>query len=385
MVEEKDEIIIRSIKKLLSLKLTDDEIIENLLDAGLDYDYAGKLLQSVKNEKASAYSPNLDNKPSSTPVKKIDAKVGAGVWQEGVLTIVNQKLEEISAITENIDSVIKKEANTIVAKEVEKIKVVLDSQRSLLVSKINNTLAETTMLANKKVEEKLGEIVGVEERIEKRLADLTMNYRQLNEIKNSISAQIEDFPKIKEDLLSQFEQDMSKYNGVYDSTLKKYEQKLKEVDTKLNNTISLATKIVESLVETTKKKIDAFIKEKTNAQIAGIEDKLKELEAAKSRMIKEIAKFEALREEYESKFKVDLETSIANYLNNNMDKIIALVVQKSADEGLETFKLQTGSLVKKLQKDVIDLKEDFINYKSTNKSKKQVVESKTVQKKGNSK
>ena len=201
MVENED-MIIQSIKKLLSLKLSDDEIIENLLDAGLEEDYAREILASVKKEKEVV-------KEKANPVK---AKVSTGaeddsVWDEGVLSVINQKLEEISEMEKNIGQVIKKETQVIVEKELEKLKIVLDSQRILLVNKVNNAVSDTTAGATKKIEDSLNEIVEFEERIIKKSDDLMMNYKLLKELQDSISKQVEEFPRLKEELFAKFEKD----------------------------------------------------------------------------------------------------------------------------------------------------------------------------------
>ena len=350
MVENED-MIIQSIKKLLSLKLSDDEIIENLLDAGLEEDYAREILASVKKEKEVV-------KEKANPVK---AKVSTGaeddsVWDEGVLSVINQKLEEISEMEKNIGQIIKKETQVIVEKELEKLKIVLDSQRILLVNKVNNAVSDTTAGATKKIEDSLNEIVEFEERIIKKSDDLMMNYKLLKELQDSISKQVEEFPRLKEELFAKFEKDASKYQNNYDALLVKYDEKFKDIDNKLNNTMSLATKIVDGLVGATKKKIEDAVKIKSKEEISGISEKIKEFEVTKSKMIKEIAKIEEIREEYEKKRGEDIKQAVKGYLDQNMVGILKSAKQKEDTESQEVFKEQIGNVVKKLQRDVEELK-----------------------------
>ncbi|MDD4983990.1 MAG: hypothetical protein PHH82_04115 [Candidatus ainarchaeum sp.] len=350
MPGENEEVIIQSIKKLLSLKLTDDEIIENLLDAGLEEDYARDILASIKKEKEVSKEKTAPTK-TKVPTSKDD-----NVWDEGVLSVINQKLEEISEKERNIGQAIKKETQVIVEKELEKIKVVLDSQRILLVNKVNSAVSDTTAGANKKIEDSLKEIVEFEERINKKSDELLMNYKLLKELQDSISKQVEEFPRLKEELFAKFEKDASKYQNNYDALLEKYDEKFKDIDNKLNNTMSLATKIVEGLVETGKKKIDDIAKSKNKEEVSGISDKIKEFEVTKSKMIKEIAKIEEIREEYEKKRGEDIKQAVKMYLDQNMAGILKSAKQKEDTEGQEVFKEQIGNLVKKLQRDVEELK-----------------------------
>lgn len=375
---EKDEIVVQSIKKLLSLKLKDEEILDSLVDAGLDYDYAKKLLAEVKQEKEK---PKPAAKQKVSEDSSIDESLG--IWQEGILTVINQKLDAISEKERNIEKAIRKETQAIVEQEMRKLKIVLDSQRSLLVSRMNASLNEMVAEANKKIESRLEEIAGLEERIDKKTEDVIINYKLLKELKDSVSKQIEELPHLKEELTSKFEAQTAKTVQSADAMLRKYEQKYKEIDTKLNNTLSLASKIVESLVETGKKKLDAVIKSKADAQISEVDEKLKELEVTKSRIIKEIAKFEALREEYQTKMEEGLKSEIDKYVRENMEKIVATIVEKQVDAGFNTFKIQIGNLVKKLQKEVDELKnpKKSMKIKENTKKSTKTAENKTENKK----
>jgi len=349
MVVENEDVVVQSIKKLLSLKLSDDGIIDNLLDAGLEEDYAREILASVKKELVAP-------KEKLTTPKVKESKEDDNVWDEGVLSVINQKLEEINEKERNIGQAIKKETQVIVEKELEKLKVVLDSQRVLLVNKVNSAVSDMSANANVKIEESIKEITGFEERINKKSDDLMMNYKLLKELQDLISKQVEEFPRLKEELFSKFEKDAKKYQENYDALLVKYDEKFKDIDNKLNNTMSLATKIIEGLVESGKKRLDDIAKSKSREEISGLSEKLKEFEVIKSKMIKEIAKIEEIRDEYETKIGEDIKQTVKAYLDQNLAGILKSAKQKEDIENQEVFKEQIGNLVKKLQKDVDGLK-----------------------------
>ena len=132
-----DEIVIESIKKMLQLKMPEDEIIASLVDAGVDYDYAQKMVDSVKNNKEipdekskrkkqeeQLFDEKITNSQDAS-LKEVD-KTSLGVWQEGIITIITQKLEDIENKEKNLDDIIKQRINEITNQELTKMKAVID-------------------------------------------------------------------------------------------------------------------------------------------------------------------------------------------------------------------------------------------------------------------
>ena len=146
-----DEIVVDSIKKMLQLQMPEDEIIASLVDAGVDYDYSQKMVESIKYNKAipdekkptkkqedQLFDEQISNsKNSEDPSLKEVDKTSLGVWQEGIITIVTQKLETIEEKEREIDETIKTKVNEITSQELLKMKTIIDSQRTLLSSKID--------------------------------------------------------------------------------------------------------------------------------------------------------------------------------------------------------------------------------------------------------
>jgi len=157
-----DEIIIDSIKKMIGLKMSDDDIMGSLIDAGLDYNYAQQMLDYVKYHKVPPNEEDNETKeeeedtaedgedineeytdneiPKDALKKDSDFDDAAlGVWQEGIITIVNQKLDDIKRREDRIGDEIKTEVKKVTDDELKKMKTIIDSQRTLLLSKITST------------------------------------------------------------------------------------------------------------------------------------------------------------------------------------------------------------------------------------------------------
>ena len=114
-----DDIVVESIQKMISLGMSDEDIIASLVDAGVEYDYAKNSLDSYKNKKP--------DKKSKTKPQINDEPKQKDVWSEGVLTLINQKLEELNKKQLELDAQIKNSVKQITSVEISKMKTIIDS------------------------------------------------------------------------------------------------------------------------------------------------------------------------------------------------------------------------------------------------------------------
>jgi len=299
-----DEIVIESIKKLLALKLSDDEIIGSLIDAGVDYDQAEQLLKQIKagysDDEIEVKEPeptiekpkkeirktaevkeieDVDDdvtKEEETPEDEVNhlETTSLGLWQEGVLTTVNQKLDDIETREKEIDKNIEQKVQAITENEIKKMKIILDSQRTLLISKVNTTLDQQVKGITTKLEETLRNMQEINKQTQIKLDELNKQKEKILEIQDNLLAQMDEFNKVRdktqefvEEMKGTIEKEANEIESQYDS-------KLKDVDTKLNSAISLSTKILDGLVSATRKKVDSYYDAKADELITQMREKI---------------------------------------------------------------------------------------------------------------
>ncbi len=357
-----DEIIIESIKKLLALKMPDDEIIGSLIDAGVDYDTAQELLDEVKGKKRKD-RPKSEKKEVVMPKKSAEVKdiedidddvtkeekstdeevknietTSLGIWQEGLLTTVNQKLELIEEKEKELDKNIDIKVKAITEDEIKKMKIILDSQRTLLISKINSTLDLQVKAITEKIDATIKTMQDVNKQTQSQLSEINDAKDKINDIQKSLLDQLDEFNKIRDSTNELVDQMKTKLNTDTQKFFDNYNEKYKGIDEKLHSAISLTTKIVEGLVTATKKKIDDyydskydnfikefgnkintedFLKEQKDSAIKIFEDKEKQIE---QNTLNKIDDF--LRKLNE----IDQKIAVINEIKNHIEDTISIKV-----------------------------------------------------------
>jgi len=278
-----DEIVIESIKKMLQLNMPQDEILASLVDAGVDYDYAIEMLDSVqknkplkenKSKKQEEDVPELKaESEEDNDLKEVD-KTSLGVWQEGVTTIITQKLDDIEAKQNNLDNEIKTKISEITSVEIAKMKAVIDSQRTLLASKMDMSISSKLKEVKDQIDKTVKDLQSVNANTEKKLQDIDAINKSMIDLKTTLKEQIETVSNLKESLdstLDDFKRDSSReLTRLFDQ----YKAQLEDITNRTNSTMNLAGKILDSLVNASKNKIDAYLTSKINSFTQDLQSKL---------------------------------------------------------------------------------------------------------------
>jgi hypothetical protein len=362
-----DEIIIESIQKMISLGMDDEDIVASLVDAGVDYDYAKKTLDSFKNKKS-------DKKSKQKSQLTEDSTNQDDVWSEGVLTIINQKLDEITKKQLELDTQIKDSVKQITSTEISKMKTIIDSQRALLVSKMDMSLASRVKDIKTEVEETLKVLQDVNLNTQKKLDNFDKIVANLEDLKITLQTQMDAIQNIKQTAFNTIEELKSKSNQDLDNFYNQYRKKSEEIITKTNSTLNISAKILDNLISSAKLKIDdtlnakieEFLKDfqsKLNVEdiklaldklntIKDLEGKINAIVGTKILELKnslEFNKYDDSIMDLNKRF-MDLEKSLKLNSNTNLDEI-----NSKLDE-LMLYKEQNSNLMKKIMSEKKDKK-----------------------------
>jgi len=278
-----DEIVIESIKKMLQLNMPQDEILASLVDAGVDYDYAIEMLDSVqknkplkenKSKKQEEDVPELKAEPEEdNDLKEVD-KTSLGVWQEGVTTIITQKLDDIEAKQNNLDNEIKTKISEITSVEIAKMKAVIDSQRTLLASKMDMSISSKLKEVKDQIDKTVKDLQSVNANTEKKLQDIDAINKSMIDLKSTLKEQIETVSNLKDSLDSTLDDFKKNSSRELTRLFDQYRAQLEDITNRTNSTMNLAGKILDSLVNASKNKIDAYLTSKINSFTQDLQSKL---------------------------------------------------------------------------------------------------------------
>ncbi|MEM4598166.1 MAG: hypothetical protein QW400_00545 [Candidatus Diapherotrites archaeon] len=191
--EKRRAIILDTVKKLISLDLSDEEIVKNLQDVGISEKEAKELIAQAKSEGVTT-----ETKASSE--KKLDKGLPSGfeskaieLWQNAVINMVNKKVEEKTAAQ------FEAEKNKLIA--LIDSKIVFTTQK--IMSDIEQKQKEMEEILNVKIAEiktmaeKHSQIV---EELKNVTADKDKLLEELSEAKKNVDAAKEEAELLKESL-----------------------------------------------------------------------------------------------------------------------------------------------------------------------------------------
>ncbi len=315
---DKRKILKNSVNKLISLNISDKEIIVNLKDVGISEEEARAILEETKRELSGEIIPKkkkqeekMEEKPARpTPgvyeevletfeeekpeekakrameeIEKARKEPGAALssaeinklWEKGILATVDARLGEMERLKKEIDAIIDKKVQEATEKEVKKIKALMDAQKTLLINKVDTSLAQRTKEITDVIDNRINELKRVSKLTEDSLAGLEAQKKSHGQLIASIDEKSASLEKLKSDLISDMNASLIESQSKIESFLKESEKKRAETDARINRTLQLESKITEGLLTDAQQKIDKMALEKSDELALEVSTTMKEM------------------------------------------------------------------------------------------------------------
>ncbi|MFA4855013.1 MAG: hypothetical protein WC634_00295 [archaeon] len=185
------------------------------------------------------------------------------LWEKGIFATVNQKLAEMEDLRRDLDAVLDKKVADASKREMEKIKVLFDSQRALLVSKVDSELEAKAKGFAEMIEMKLREMRGINKQIASQIETVKEMERGSKVSADAISQRLEEADKLKERILSSLNGELINTRSESRSLVEEMGKKLGDMDERINKTLQLENQIVEGLVKEAERRVVALLEEKS--------------------------------------------------------------------------------------------------------------------------
>jgi len=321
-----------------------------------------------------------------TPPIKVDGKVPGNMpvssdedvsklWEKGILGTVNQNLSEMKRLRDEIKSIIDLKVQQSTKQEMIKIKVLHDSQRALLVSKVDEEIeAKAKSFANM-IELKLREMREINTKVDAQMERLSEEKERIKEQEDSFYLRLKDIDRVKEDLVASMNSELIKAKTQNKQMVTDMNGTLKEMDARINKTLELENQVVQGLVKESEQKIKEMIEAKsiafateTKQQLAEIKklkesyevehkQKLTELEQKMKTSILSLdnqvkgrmARLDQLQKAITVEFKPEKFTTLMNELNEFKTQFVdAIQVNaKRFNEGIKSLNNQSKMIEKR--------------------------------------
>jgi len=248
-----------------------EELLEEIVPEAEEEEQA----EEEEEEKPWPEKPRKEAKPSLKPVARPEAKPFAKpkteeetLWESGIIATVNQKLEEMDGKSKEFSEGIESKLN----KELERVRVLFDSQKILLLTKINTSF-----------DQKMNEIKRMTSDFEEALARM-QEAKRLNEgIVERVDAKINELDAMRSDLLNKVNDTLLSNREETKAVLQKSLDELKNSRKMISDSLALESKIIQGMLADAEKKYDAFIGEK-KADLTGFTEMVNEVKKKKIKL-----------------------------------------------------------------------------------------------------
>lgn len=272
-------------------------------------------------------TPSLyDQVLSSTQNDPVSA--APAVWDEAILTSMDQKLEEMRRIRSELDTLIDSKVDERMNREQEKIRALFDAQKNLFSAKIASELKAKTLEVDELISGRIKEFKTLNDSIQRNISTFDAKKQLAQDLLSSVSDKLADMEVTKKRMVSELSSEALAIRQQNDAFLQESSTRMKESDARITRTLELESKITDGLVRSAEQKIEQLV-----------DARMKVVEARANQVVAGITEVEK-RVDF-----ANLETRIKGY-------------QKQLD-AITSFKQDMAQLQQQLQ-DVETIKERFL-------------------------
>ena len=203
------------------------------------------------------------------------------LWEKGILAAVNQRLGEMKRLKQQIDGILDEKVDAATKRELDKTRVLFDSQRALLISKVDAELESKADQLGAMIEIKLREMKDNSGRIDSVLQDLKAERQKIAQASQQFSQAMAELQKTKSTLIAEMNSELIQLKSEAEQFLDSAKGNVQEMDDRVNKTLQLESEIVDGLAKDAESRILGKI-ESGEYGSKGIRKALQDLEASKA-------------------------------------------------------------------------------------------------------
>jgi hypothetical protein len=243
---------------------------------------ADKIIAEISGKKID--ERNLEEKkseekkyvPKISDVKQSDVEE---LWKKGIVIAINAKLDEMRKLKEEIESEIDSKVDTAVRKETKQFKVLLDSQKDLIISSNKEALAEKQQEITFIIDSKIAELKKYNHEIEDNLKKINELKEEQEKTVKELSESLENLKKTKTQLVMEMNSELIKSKSKAQEFLDNSDKHLQEMDERINKTLELEKNIAEGMMAKAEQKIEQMTLEKANELVDELQIELNKIKS----------------------------------------------------------------------------------------------------------
>ncbi|QQR92538.1 MAG: hypothetical protein IPJ89_05330 [Candidatus Iainarchaeum archaeon] len=289
-------IVLEDVKKLLSLGLSKQQLIQELADIGVPSPEAERLYleatgqapftpipSPVRNSSFTIAPPNVapvQSAPKPTPVVIAAPQPSDSLeklWEKGIIATVDAKLSQMEALKREVDSVIDSKIAQKTSMQEKKIEILFESQRDLTLAKVDAEMGAKVKQIDDALSQKIEEIkrlnLATQEDLQRikgqrfimtdLMSDLTTKTAGLDQFRRTLS----------DDVARKLDQMQTQVNELLQSS----ESRLSQAEMKATQTLQLEEKIAAGLAQQVEQQANQILESRVKDLRAQLQDEMSEL------------------------------------------------------------------------------------------------------------
>ncbi|HNV01419.1 MAG TPA: hypothetical protein PKK60_03255 [archaeon] len=210
------------------------------------------------------------------------------LWKKGIVVAVNSKLSEMRKLKDEIDSNISEKVDSVVKKEMIQLRILLDSQKDLLIASNKSSLEEKQKEISFIIDSKIVELKQVNKQLSANLLALETAKSEQKSSLEQIKQMLEEARRTKAQLLVEMNSELIKSKSQAQAFLDNADKHLRELDERVNRTLELQKNIADGMIQQAEQKIESLTLQKTDELVNDLEVRLNKLKIIESEVDPEL-------------------------------------------------------------------------------------------------
>jgi hypothetical protein len=288
---------------------------------------------------ASADNISVSKKAEINSVVSSSNDIGMDdLWRKGIVASINVKLSEMKKLKEEIDSIIQDKIDVAVKKETSQFKLILDSQKDLIISSNKAALEQKQKEVTMIIDAKINEIKDRSASLSNLVAQIELRGKEQAEVSKQISLTLEDARRTKTQMIMELNSELLKTKGSAQAFISTANNHMKEIDERIEKTLELEKNIAEGLLNQAEQKIEALAIQRADELISDLTVELNRLKTVEKDL-----NLSAMEEKL--KLLDEFKTQFLDSVNGGLQKINASIATLNSTNALVEQQVQEKTLI----------------------------------------
>jgi len=233
-------------------------------------------------------------------------------WKKGVVVAVNAKLSEMKRLKEDVADLVEEKVDFAVKKETKSFKVLLDSQKELIISSNKEALEQKQREIDFIIDAKINELKQYNKELSTNLVSMDQWKKDTATSLQQITSSLDELRRTKSQMIVEMNSELIKSKSSAQNFLDTADSHLREIDARVNRALELEKNIADGMLQQAEQKIESLTIQRADELIADMEVEVNRLKAIEKKISPETidAKIQVL-DEFKKQFLTSMQENLA--------------------------------------------------------------------------